>query len=73
MNQDIEGMFDEVPVLTLETGIELETESVVQPTVEATKKAQEVVLTPEEQKVVDEFAAKIDLTNSNMVLQYGAG
>ncbi|MEG1296553.1 MAG: toxic anion resistance protein, partial [Niameybacter sp.] len=73
MSQDIERMFDEVPVLTLETGIELETESVAPPVVEVAQKAQEVVLTPEEQKVVDEFAAKIDLTNSNMVLQYGAG
>lgn len=33
----------------------------------------EVVLSPKEQKMVDEFAAKIDLNNSNMVLQYGAG
>ncbi len=30
-------------------------------------------LTPEEQKVVSDFAAKIDLNNSNVVLQYGAG
>lgn len=33
----------------------------------------QVVLTPEEQKMVDDFAEKIDLSNSNMVLQYGAG
>lgn len=33
----------------------------------------QVTLTPEEQKMVDDFAAQIDLTNSNMVLQYGAG
>lgn len=32
-----------------------------------------VVLTPEEQKMVDDFAAQIDLKDSNMVLQYGAG
>lgn len=30
-------------------------------------------LTPAEQKMVDDFAAKIDLTNSNQILQYGAG
>ena len=29
-------------------------------------------LTPEEQKMVDDFAEKIDITNSQMVLQYGA-
>ena len=35
--------------------------------------APQIVLSPQEQKMVDEFAAKIDLDNSNMVLQYGAG
>ena len=29
-------------------------------------------LTPEEQKMVDDFAEKIDITNSQLVLQYGA-
>ena len=33
----------------------------------------EVVLTPEEQRMVDAFAAKIDITDPNIVLQYGAG
>lgn len=32
----------------------------------------ERTLTPEEQKIVDEFADKIDVTNSTMILQYGA-
>lgn len=32
-----------------------------------------VELTPQEQKVVDDFASQIDLTNTQMVLQYGAG
>lgn len=31
------------------------------------------VLSPEEQKLVEEYAAKIDISNSNMILQYGAG
>lgn len=31
------------------------------------------MLTPAEKKMVDEFAAKIDLNNSGVVLQYGAG
>lgn len=30
-------------------------------------------LTPAEQKMVTDFAAKIDLTNSNQILQYGVG
>ena len=32
----------------------------------------ESVLSPEERKVVDDFAQKIDLTNSTLVLQYGS-
>lgn len=34
---------------------------------------QKVNLTPEEQKTVDEFVKQIDLSNSNIVLQYGVG
>ena len=33
----------------------------------------ETALTPEEQQMVDNFAGQIDLTNSNVILQYGAG
>lgn len=33
----------------------------------------QIQLSPEEQKKVDDFAASIDLTNSNMVLLYGVG
>ena len=36
-------------------------------------KIPEVVLTPQEQKMVDDFAAQIDITNTQMVMQYGAG
>lgn len=35
--------------------------------------APEPQLTPAERKMVDDFAAKIDLTNSSQILQYGAG
>lgn len=35
-------------------------------------KIEDTPLTPEEQKMVDDFAEKIDLTNTNLVLQYGA-
>lgn len=34
---------------------------------------EEPVLSPEEQKMVDDFASQIELSNSNLVLQYGAG
>lgn len=33
----------------------------------------ESTLTEEERKMVDDFASKIELSNSNMILQYGAG
>ena len=35
-------------------------------------KVEDTPLSPEEQKMVDDFAEKIDITNSQMVLQYGA-
>ena len=33
----------------------------------------ESTLTPEERQMVDDFSTKIDLNNSNMILQFGAG
>ena len=36
-------------------------------------KMEETILSPEEQKMVDEFAEKIDIENTNQILQYGAG
>ena len=36
-------------------------------------KVQEVVLTPEEQEMVDRFAEQIDVTNTQAVMSYGAG
>lgn len=35
--------------------------------------AEEAQLTPEEQKMVDEFASKIELSNTNLIIQYGSG
>ena len=34
---------------------------------------EETILTPEEQKLVADFAARIDIENTNQILQYGAG
>ena len=36
------------------------------------KKKIKAILTPQEQKQVDAFVRQIDITNSQMVLQYGA-
>ena len=64
---------DTIPELTLEPELEPAAEIVpVQP--EPPKpKAEEPVLTPAEQQMVANFAAKIDVENTAQILQYGAG
>ena len=63
---------DTMPELTLEP--ELETVEVAKVEPEAPKpKVEEPVLSPAEQKIVDDFAAKIDVENTAQILQYGAG
>ena len=47
--------------------------SVPEPEKKQEVKAKMPDLSPEEQKMVDDFAAKIDITNTNQILQYGAG
>lgn len=72
---DLDEMLKEAPSLTLAPFTEV-TEAAgnsPQAVKEETPKVPEVVLTPEEQKMVDDFAAQIDITNTQMVLQYGAG
>lgn len=77
MEREFDAALDQGPVLTLDPFMDkgLETE---QGKEERSVKAEEpepvqVVLTPQEEKQVEEFAAKIDLNNAGMVLQYGAG
>ena len=64
--------FNVIPELTLDPFQEekKETPQIYQ---EAEPETPEIVLTPEEKNMVSAFAEKIDLANSNMVLQYGAG
>ena len=74
MMQDLDEMVKTAPELTLEPFGERNLPVPEQPAAEAAKpEPVQVTLTEEEQKMVDDFASKIDLTNSNMVLQYGAG
>lgn len=64
------------PTLTFEPFAEKEesVETISQPKEEvAVPVFDESCLLPEERQMVDEFAAQIDLSNSNMVLMYGAG
>ena len=61
-----------VPTLTLDpTPAEEEKAAPAQQEAAAPEQPQ-VNLTPEEQAMVDQFAEKIDITNSQQVLQYGS-
>ena len=63
-----------MPSLTLEQDLEEKSETVVAAApVAETPKIPEPVLTPEEQQIVREFAAKIDVENTAQIMQYGAG
>lgn len=63
-----------MPFLTLEAEPEEKKEPEVVPVPPApSPSVKEPNLTPEEQKMVDDFAAKIDLDNSSQILRYGAG
>lgn len=60
------------PTLTLDPTGELEAQEAKKKEEPAAAPAPQVKLTPEEQATVDAFAEKIDITNSQQVLQYGA-
>lgn len=78
MNKEkqLDEMLKEAPTLTFDFMAEEKAEVVVSETKaveEAQKVAAQIELTPEEQKMVDDFAAQIDLTNTQQIIQYGAG
>ncbi len=58
------------PSLTLDP--EADAKVVAEAQKAAPVKVEDTPLTPEEQQMVNDFAEKIDITNSQMVLQYGA-
>lgn len=64
--------FDTTPNLTLDPVME-KPSVVLGKSTEQLEAVPEMELTAEEQKQVNEFAEKIDLTNTQMILQYGAG
>ena len=67
--------FDTTPTLTLDpfqTAEEKQEPAVVEEKKEEVI-AEENVLSEEERQMAEKFAEQIDLTNSNMILQYGAG
>ena len=62
-----------IPSLTLEPDLNDAPELVVKEETVLQQTQPETILTPEEQKIVDDFAAKIDVENTAQILQYGAG
>ena len=73
MENEFKDFEMETPSLTLEPDLgELEKKEEVIPKKQL-QKEEVPVLTPEEQKMVNDFAAKIDIENTNQILQYGAG
>lgn len=73
MGNEFKDFEMETPSLTLEPDLgEFEKKEEVLPK-NQTQKEEVPVLTPEEQKMVNDFAAKIDIENTNQILQYGAG
>lgn len=74
MNQDLEKMMQEAPALTLEPFAQ---EEVPAEAVKEEKKPDELeslrgILSPKEQEQVEAFVKQIDVTDSQLVLQYGA-
>ena len=65
--------FDTTPSLTLEPELEPAPEIVAVPEEPAQSAIPQPVLSPEEQQMVSDFAAKIDVENTAQILQYGAG
>lgn len=73
MGNEFKDFEMETPSLTLEPDLgELEKKEEVIPKKQL-QKEEVPVLTPEEQKMVNDFATKIDIENTNQILQYGAG
>lgn len=73
MGNEFKDFEMETPSLTLKPDLgELEKKEEVIPKKQL-QKEEVPVLTPEEQKMVNDFAAKIDIENTNQILQYGAG
>ena len=74
MSDEIKLTLDQTPTpnLTLDpfgtTAAQKEEEKPADPAI-----LDESALTPEERKMVEDFSKQIDITNSNLVLQYGAG
>lgn len=74
MSNNLDEMLKEAPTLTFEPFQE-EKQEIAEVCQEQPKEEEtiEISLTAQEQEMVNSFAEQIDLTNTQMVLQYGAG
>jgi uncharacterized protein YaaN involved in tellurite resistance len=63
---------DETPVLQVEEVI-AQANSEIAKQEEKAPVVSETKFTPQEQQVIDDFAQKIDISNTNIVIQYGSG
>lgn len=76
---DIDELLKEAPTLTFEpvpdTKPQVPVKVADEKPVETAQieEDMQVTLSPEEQKMVDDFAAQIDITNTQQILQFGAG
>ena len=75
MSANLDEMLKQAPTLTLDpfTSSDESPSGTVPEAKKEEHRVPDVVLTPEEQKMVNDFAAQIDITNTQLVLQYGAG
>ena len=73
LNNELDLTAPAAPTLTLDPIADEAAEAAKLETPKAEPvKVEDTPLSPEEQKMVNDFAEKIDITNSQMVLQYGA-
>ena len=73
MSKDLDALLQEAPTLTFEPFPQEKETTTLSMESNPNEETMEVVLTPEEQKMVNDFAKQIDLTNTQLILQYGAG
>ena len=70
---NLDEMLKETPTLTFDPFPEETKQPIVEETKQEPSAIEEIPLSAEERKMVEQFASQIDLANSNQILQYGAG
>lgn len=70
---NLDEMLKETPTLTFDPFPEEKKETIIMEEKKEPPIIEEIPLTQEEKKMVEQFAQQIDIANSNQVLQYGAG